>query len=93
VSVPEPRDSEPETGDSDRGERDVLIERVAGSYRARDADGRIVPDPAWYDLDEAGRREAFERALVDRRLEAALDPDGLSTTERALLARIRRGQG
>ena len=30
-----------------------------------------------------GRLDAFERALVTRRLEAALDPGGLSTTARA----------
>ena len=36
-----------------------------------------------------GRREAFEVATELRVLEAALDPEGLSTTARAVLARIR----
>jgi hypothetical protein len=45
--------------------------------------------PAWHDLDEEGRREAFEVARQMRRLEAAADPQGLSATARALLARIR----
>jgi hypothetical protein len=44
--------------------------------------------PQWHDLDEGGRREAFEAARLARRLEAALDPDGLSTTARAVLARL-----
>ena len=44
--------------------------------------------PAWADLDPDARREAFEDALVMRVLEAALDPDGLSTTVRAVAARL-----
>jgi hypothetical protein len=45
--------------------------------------------PAWQDLDQAGRLEAFEATRAARALEAALDPEGLSTTARAVLARIR----
>ena len=52
-------------------------------------DGRVRRHPSWADLDAAGRREAFEVARGARALEAALDPDGLSTTARAVLARIR----
>jgi hypothetical protein len=74
-----------------RDEREALIEEAAGAYRARDPrDGRARPAPAWLDLDAAGRAEAFEVAARARRMEAALDPDGLSTTARAVLARIRR---
>ena len=72
-------------------ERERLIEEAAGAWRARGADG-VRPHPAWADLDPAGRREAFDLARVQRRLEAALDAEGLSTTARAVLARIRGPQ-
>ena len=69
---------------------DDLIEQAASAFRPRDPrDGRARPHPAWLDLDEAGRQEAFDEAARARRLEAALDPAGLSTTARAVLARIR----
>lgn len=72
-------------------ERDALVEHVAGAFRATDPrDGRAQAHPGWRDLDEAGRAAAFDRAAASRTLEAALDPDGLSTTARAVLARIRR---
>ena len=72
-------------------ERAALIEQAAGAFRDRDPrDGRAQPHPAWRDLDDAGRVEAFDAASAARRLEAALAPDGLSTTARAVLARIRR---
>lgn len=67
---------------------DELIEQVAGAYRPPSRD-ELRYHPAWHDLDDAGRLEAFERARKLRTLEAALDPDGLSTTARAVLARIR----
>jgi len=69
---------------------EALIEAAAGAWRERDRDGRARFHPAWWDLDGAGRRAAFEAARVSRALEAALDPDGLSSTARAVLARIRR---
>ena len=68
---------------------DELIEEVAGAYRPRSTD-ELRYHPAWHDLDAAGRTRAYERARAQRPLEAALDPDGLSTTARAVLARIRR---
>ena len=43
------------------------------------------------DLDEEGRREAFERTALLRTLEAALDPDGLSSTGRRVMALIGGG--
>ncbi len=71
-------------------ERQRLIEQAASAFRPRDPlDGRARPHPAWLDLDAAGRQEAFDEAARARRLEAALDPDGLSTTAHAVLARIR----
>jgi hypothetical protein len=69
-------------------ERDRLIEEAAGAWRPRSGHG-VRPHPAWADLDAAGRREAYELARTTRRLEAALDAEGLSTTARAVLARIR----
>jgi hypothetical protein len=66
-----------------------LVEATVTAWRARDASGAIQPHPAWADLDEAGRREAYEATLQARTLEAALDPDGLTTTARAVLGRIQ----
>jgi hypothetical protein len=68
-------------------ERERLIEEAAGAWRPRGAEG-VRAHPAWADLDAAGRLEAFELACTLRRLEAALDSEGLSTTARAVLARI-----
>jgi hypothetical protein len=70
-------------------ERRALIEQVAAAYRSVAPDGSLRAAPAWHDLDDEGRREAAALALGLRRLEAALDPEGLSTTARCVLARIR----
>ncbi len=75
---------------SDRTTREELIEAAAGAHRARAADGSITTSSAWHDLDSAGRVEAFEVARRLRRMEAALDGQGLSSTARAVLARISR---
>jgi len=57
----------------------------------RDHDPRSLrAHPAFYDLDDAGREAAFETLAKLRRMEAALDPRGLSTTALAVLARIPR---
>ncbi len=69
---------------------DELIEQVAGAYRPASRD-ELRYHPAWHDLDEAGRIEAYERARKLRAMEAALDPANLSTTARAVLSRIRGG--
>jgi len=66
-----------------------LVEQAVGAWRPRDADGAVRGHPAWWDLDEAGRREVYEQTLRSRALEAGLDPEGLSTTGQAVLARIR----
>jgi hypothetical protein len=70
-------------------EEELLIEAAAGAWRERDVRGGVRFHPAWWDLDEAGRRAAFEVARQSRTLEAALDPAGLSSTGRAVMARIR----
>lgn len=71
-------------------EIEVLVEQVAGAHRPRPlgADAELRYHPAWHDLDADARRRAYERARAARPLEAALDPDGLSTTVHAVLARI-----
>lgn len=69
--------------------RAELVESVASAFRPRDVSGGIRPHPKWYDLDERGRAAAFDVALSLRTMEAALDPDGLSTTARAVLDTIR----
>ena len=72
-------------------DEDLLIEQVASAHRTppRMFD-ELNYHPAWHDLSPAARARAFERALALRVAEAALDPAGLSTTARAVLARIRR---
>jgi len=71
-------------------DEEALIEEVVTAHRERNALGEIVTSPAFHDLDAAGRTRAFERALTARTMEAALDRDGLSTTAKAVLLRIRR---
>jgi hypothetical protein len=70
-------------------EEDLLIEQVAGAWRP-ETDDELRYHKAWHDLDAAARTRAFARAHALRPIEAALDPDGLSTTARAVLARLRR---
>jgi hypothetical protein len=70
--------------------RQILVEAAAGAWRPRRPGGGIGSHPAWHDLDAAGREEAFQAARSARRLEAALDAEGLSSTARAVLARVRR---
>ena len=69
------------------GDDELLIEEVASAYRPVPRD-ELRYHPRWHDLGAAGRDRAFARARALRELEAALDPDGLSTTARAGLARI-----
>ncbi len=74
---------------TDEKDDENLVERVASAHRPRPVgDGELRYAPAWHDLDDAGRVRAFELAKALRTAEAALDPDGLSTTARAVLARI-----
>jgi hypothetical protein len=74
-------------------DREALVEAAAGAFRARDPEGRVIACPAWHDLDEVGRMEAFDVAREARRIEAAVDPEGLSTTARAVLARVLGREG
>jgi hypothetical protein len=67
----------------------LLVEQVASAHRPAGRD-ELRYHPAWHDLNEDGRRRAAALAQALRSVEAALDPDGLSTTARAVLARIER---
>jgi hypothetical protein len=67
---------------------DVLIEATLSAYRERDADGLPRPSGAWRDLPLDARERAFVALVAARRLEALLSEDGLSSTARAVLARI-----
>jgi hypothetical protein len=67
---------------------DLLVEQVATAYRPLHPT-RIQTHPVWHDLSEQGRVRAFELAAAMRKVEAALDPQGLSSTARAVLARLR----
>jgi len=70
-----------------REEEDLLVEQVAGAYRPIPTD-QLQYHKAWHDLDAGARVRAFDLASAQRPLEAALDPDGLSSTAHAVLARI-----
>jgi hypothetical protein len=81
-------DHNPGGGDDGGGDDDeLLIEQVAGAHRPVSRD-ELRYHPRWHDLAPASRERAADRARALRELEAALDPDGLSTTARAVLARI-----
>jgi hypothetical protein len=73
-------------------EREALIEQASTAWRPR-GDDAVRAHPAWADLDAAGRLEVYEGTRALRRVEAALDPEGLSTTARAVLARIAGSAG
>jgi hypothetical protein len=68
---------------------EALIEAVTSAWREVGLGGRLVSSPAWHDLGDEERLEAFDRSVAHRRLEAATDPRGLSGTSHAVLARIR----
>ena len=70
-----------------REEEELLVEQVASAHRPRALD-ELRYHPAWHDLDADARRRAFDLARALRPLEAAIDPDGLSTTARAVLKKI-----
>lgn len=74
-------------------EEELLLEQVTSAHRERHVDGTIRTHPAWHDLDDAGRTEAFEATVTLRQMEAALDAAGHSSTIRALLARIGARDG
>jgi hypothetical protein len=70
-------------------EEELLVEEVAGAHRP-EPKGTLRYSPAWHDLDEAGRMRAHDLARALRRVESALDPEGVTSTAREVLARIAR---
>ncbi len=68
-------------------EKELLIEAVATANRPRPL-VTLRYHPAWHDLDAVGREKAADLARALRKIEAALHPEGLSTTARAVLDRI-----
>ena len=70
-------------------DRDALIEAALTSWRPRSPDGQIHSHPAWADLSEQDRQTVFRATLQARSVESLLDPEGLSTTARAVLGRIK----
>ena len=73
---------------ADDKRRNALIEQVTSAWRPRRPDGAIEGHPAWFDLDEDGRRAAFEATWQIRQIEAALDEGALSSTGRVVMGRI-----
>jgi hypothetical protein len=71
----------------DQEERQALIEEVASAWRSS-TEGGIESHPGWKLLDEEGRVEAYEIAAMLRKMEAALDEEGLSTTAQVVLERV-----
>jgi hypothetical protein len=74
-------------------EREQLIESVVSAHREPDPRGGVRPSPAFYDLDDAARAEAFELAAMQRAIESALDAQGQNATIKAVLATIADGRG
>ncbi|MBX3155803.1 MAG: hypothetical protein KF773_07380 [Deltaproteobacteria bacterium] len=73
----------------DGEDEELLIEQVAGAFRPWPLlDGELRYHPVWHDLSPAARERAHDRATTLRRAEAALDHEHLSSTARAVLARI-----
>lgn len=70
-------------------ERERLVEETLTAHRERDPRGVLTPSSAFHDLDDEGRLRAYELALVQRSIEAGLDPMGRSTTVRAVLSLLR----
>jgi hypothetical protein len=68
-------------------EKALLIEQAASAHRPRPL-VTLRYHPAWHDLDDEGRARAYELTRALRKAEAALDPEGLSTTARAVLSRL-----
>jgi hypothetical protein len=74
-------------------DEEALIEQLGSAHRERGPLGQVRSAAAFHDLSEAARERAFQRTQVLRKLEAALDADGLSSTARAVLARIHGSAG
>lgn len=72
---------------TDEEDRNALIEEAATAWRPSSEKGPST-HPAWEELDDEGRIEAFDISESLRQMEAALDPKGLSTTAKAVMERV-----
>jgi hypothetical protein len=72
----------------DNRDLEILIAEATTAWRPHAPTGETRAHPAWADLDEAGRVAVYEATTILRRLEAARDSRGLSTTARRVLARL-----
>jgi hypothetical protein len=71
-------------------DEEALIEQLMSAHRERAKTGEIRFAPAFHDLSATARQAAFALTCAQRNLEAALDPQELSTTARAVRARLER---
>jgi hypothetical protein len=71
-------------------ERASLIESLTSAWRERDASGRAIPPPGWWDLAPDDRLLAFDAQVATRELERAIDSEGFSGTVRAVMDRLTR---
>jgi hypothetical protein len=69
--------------------KELLIEKAASAFRERNTSGRILPSASWFDLAPEDRDALFARQLESRQIERALSRDGMSTTVKAVLDRLR----
>jgi hypothetical protein len=69
---------------------EALIEQLLSAHRERSSSGEVRFAPAFHDLSANAREQAFALTCAQRSLEAAGDPEELSTTARAVLARLAR---
>jgi hypothetical protein len=70
-------------------EIEQLIEAATTAWRPRGPSGQVRAHPAWADLDATGRVAVYEATRLLRQLEATRAVDGLSTTAKRVLARLR----
>jgi hypothetical protein len=70
---------------------DLLIEGATAAFRERDPETRAIrPAPEVFDLAPAVRDALFAHQMRSRLIERTLDARGLSTTARAVIARLPR---
>ncbi|MEO8796816.1 MAG: hypothetical protein ABI551_02950 [Polyangiaceae bacterium] len=67
-----------------------VVAQVTSAHRDRTPDGQIRPHRAWHDLNDEERLLAHDETARLRALERGVGMDGLTSTARAVLARIRR---
>jgi len=68
----------------------LWIEAVTSSWRPSVIE-QLPVLPAWHDLDEESRRKSFEETALQRWVESSVDPEGLNSTSRRVLAKILSG--